>query len=102
VVLLVGGGLMLKSFMQLMRVDPGFEPSHVLRLDLSLPELKYREPQQQVAFYNELMGRLQSLPGVESAGATTITPLGHAESWSSFAIEGRPDPPPGQQQAAAT
>ena len=101
VVLLVGGGLMLKSFVQLLRVDPGFEPHHVLRLDFFLPELKYREPQRQVAFYNELIARLQTLPGVESVGATTNTPLGPAENWSGFAIEGRPDPPQGDQQQAA-
>jgi putative ABC transport system permease protein len=102
VVLLVGGGLMLKSFVQLLRVDPGFQPHQVLRLDLSLPDVKYREPRQQTAFYNELMTRLEGLPGVESAGATTLTPLGHADNWSGFAIEGRPDPPQGQQQQAAT
>lgn len=102
VVLLVGGGLMLKSFVQLLRVDPGFQPNQVLRLDLSLPETKYSEPRQQTAFYNELFGRLQGLPGVESVGATTITPLGHADNWCAFAIEGRPDPPQGQQQQAAT
>jgi len=101
VVLLVGGGLMLKSFVQLLRVEPGFEPHHVLRLDFFLPELKYREPQRQVAFYNELLARLQTLPGVESVGATTNTPLGPAENWSGFAIEGRPNPPQGDQQQAA-
>ena len=101
VVLLVGGGLMLKSFVQLLRVDPGFDRNHVLRLDFALPDLKYREPHQQIAFYNELIGRLQTLPGVESVGATTNTPLGPAESWSGFAIEGRPDPPQGNRQAAA-
>ncbi len=101
VVLLVGGGLMLKSFVQLLRVDPGFQPNHVLRLDFSLPDLKYNEPQQQVAFYNELIGRLQSLPGVESAGATTQTPLSPGDNWSGFAIEGRPAPPQGDRQQAA-
>jgi putative ABC transport system permease protein len=101
VVLLVGGGLMLKSFVRLLRVDPGFEPHQVLRLNLLLPETKYREPRQQTAFYNELIGRLRSLPGVESASATTITPLGSAESWIAFALEGRPDPPQGQEQQAA-
>src|ERR1044072_9852819 len=101
VVLLVEGGLMLKSCVQLLRVDPGFQPNQVLRLDLSLPETKYSEPRQQMAFYNELIGRLQSLPGVESVGATTVTPLGHSDSWSPFAIEGRSDPPQGQHQQAA-
>ena len=101
VVLLVGGGLMLKSFARLLRVDPGFQPNQVLRLDLALPELKYREPTQQVAFYNELIARLNGLPGVQSVGATTQTPLSPGDNWTAFAIEGRPDPPPGQQQQAA-
>ena len=102
VVLLVGGGLMLKSFVQLLRVDPGFEPNQVLRLDFALPGLKYGEPRQQTAFYNELIARLKGLPGVESVGATTQTPLGRADNWTAFAIEGRPDPPQGAQQQAAT
>jgi len=93
--------LMLKSFVQLLRVNPGFQPHHVLRLDFALPETKYREPQQLLAFYNELIVRLQALPGVESVGATTNTPLGPAESWSGFAIEGRPAPPQGNHQQAA-
>jgi putative ABC transport system permease protein len=101
VVLLVGGGLMLKSFVQLLRVDPGFEPSHVLRLDVALPGLKYSEPAQQLAFYNDLIAHLNSLPGVESVGATTRTPLSPGDNWTAFAIEGRPDPPQGQQQQAA-
>ena len=102
VVLLVGGGLMLKSFVQLLRVDPGFQPHQVLRLDVALPALKYREPAQQLTFYNELLTHLSGLPGVESVGATTQTPLSPGDNWTAFAIEGRPDPPPGQQQQAAT
>jgi putative ABC transport system permease protein len=102
VVLLVGGGLMLKSFVQLIRVNPGFDPHQVLRLDLALPNPKYREPQKQRAFYEELLGRLRTLPGVESVGATTQTPLSPGDNWCAFAIEGRPDPPPGEQQQAAT
>jgi putative ABC transport system permease protein len=101
VVLLVGGGLMLKSFARLVQVDPGFDPHQVLRLDLALPELRYKEPQQQRAFYEQLMQQLRTLPGVESVGGTTQTPLSPGDNWSSFAIEGRPDPPAGQQQQAA-
>ena len=101
VVLLVGGGLMLKSFVQLLRVNPGFEPSHVLRVDLALPETKYSAPQQQRAFYNDLIARMRNLPGVEAVGGTTQTPLSPGDNWIAFAIEGRPEPPPGQQQQAA-
>jgi len=101
VVLLVGGGLMLKSFVQLLRVDPGFEPHQVLRLDLALPGTKYSEPRQQTEFYNKLVEQIRTLPGVESVGATTQTPLSPGDDWVAFAIEGRPDPPLGQQQQAA-
>ena len=101
VVLLVGGGLMLKSFVQLLRVDPGFEPHHVLRLDFALPDAKYPEPRQQTAFYNELIARIRTLPGVESVGASTQTPLSPGDNWIAFAIEGRPVPPQGQEQQAA-
>jgi putative ABC transport system permease protein len=102
VVLLVSGGLMLRSFVQLVRVNPGFDPHHVLRLDLGLSGLRYKEPQQQRAFYEQLITELRGLPGVESVGATTQTPLSPGDNWSAFAIEGRPAPPPGQQQQAAT
>jgi putative ABC transport system permease protein len=102
VVLLVGGGLMLKSFVRLVRVDPGFNPHQVMRLDLALPGPKYRQPQQQRAFYEQLIAGLKTLPGVESVGATTQTPLSPGDNWIAFAVEGRPDPPKGQQQQAAT
>jgi putative ABC transport system permease protein len=102
VVLLVGGGLMLKSFVQLVRVNPGFDPHHVLRLDVALPSTRYREPHQQRAFYEVLIGQLRSQPGVETVGATTQTPLSPGDNWSGFAIEGRPDPPAGDHQQAAT
>jgi putative ABC transport system permease protein len=100
VVLLVGSGLMLKSFMQLVQVDPGFDRHQVLRLDLSLPGLRYTEPRQQLAFYQDLISRLKYLPGVTAVGATTQTPLSPGDNWSPFAIEGRPVPEGQQQQAA--
>jgi len=102
VVLLVGGGLMLKSFVRLLQVDPGFEPHQVLRLDLALAGSRYTEPRQRLNFYRELTERLKGLPAVEAVGATTQTPLSPGDNWSAFAIEGRPDPPQGQQQQAAT
>ena len=100
VVLLVGGGLMLKSFIQLLRVDPGFDHRQVLRLDLQLPALRYKEPQQQIAFYEELITRLRALPGVESVGGTTQTPLGPGDNWVPIDVEGRPMPE-GQSQHVA-
>ena len=100
-ILLVGGGLMLRSFVRLVRVDPGFDPHQVLRLDLSLPGLRYREARQQMTFYAQLIDRLKGLPGVESVGATTRTPLNPGDNWAGFVIEGRPKLSPGQEQQAA-
>jgi putative ABC transport system permease protein len=100
-VLLVGGGLMVNSFVHLLSVDPGFNPHNVLRMDLSLPGPRYPSPQQQIRFYEELMGRIKTLPGVEVVGATTQTPLSPGDNWSFFSIEGRPAPAPGQESNAA-
>jgi putative ABC transport system permease protein len=92
---------MLKSFVRLVQVDPGFDPHQVLRLDLTLPGQKYPEARQQLAFYEQLIEKLKGLPGVESVGATTRTPLNPGDNWAGFVIEGRPEPPPGQEQQAA-
>ena len=100
-VLLVGGGLMINSFVRILSVDPGFNPHNVLRLDLSLPGPRYPKPGQQIRFYEELMGRIRTLPGVEVVGATTQTPLSPGDNWSFFFIEGRPAPAPGQESNAA-
>src|SRR2546423_7552341 len=100
-VLLIGGGLMLKSFVKLVKVDPGFDPHQVLRLDLALPEARYPEARQQMMFYQQLIERLKALPGVESVGATTQTPLNPGDNWSPFVIEGRPELQRGQEQQAA-
>ncbi len=100
-VLLAGGGLMLKSFLRLVSVDPGFDPHNVLRLDLSLPGPRYAGPEQQMRFYEQLMEQIKVLPGVESVGATTQTPLSPGDNWGPISFEGRPAPAPGQQPYAA-
>lgn len=100
-VLLAGGGLMLKSFVRLIDVDPGFDPHNVLRLDLLLPGPRYARPQQQMRFYGELIERIRALPGVEAVGATTQTPLSPGDNWGPFTIEGRPASAPGQDSFAA-
>jgi putative ABC transport system permease protein len=100
-VLLAGGGLMLRSFVKLIEVDPGFDPHNVLRLDLSLPAPRYAKPEKMMHFYSDLIERLRSVPGVETVGATTQTPLSPGDNWSYFSIEGHPAPTPGQETAAA-
>src|SRR5262249_48500950 len=63
--LLVGAGLLLRSFAQLVRVDPGFNPKNLLTFALVLPDSKYKDDDQQRAFYKDLLPRMQKVPGVE-------------------------------------
>jgi predicted permease len=95
-VLLVGAGLLLRSFARLRAVDPGFRPAGVLSAQLVLPEQKYGEPERQVAFTRELLERLRAIPGVKSADTTFPLPLGGNGFVLSFAVEGRPEPRPGE------
>jgi putative ABC transport system permease protein len=92
-VMLIGAGLMVKSFSRLQSVDPGFKPDRILAVDLSLPSAKYKEPTQQVAFWDQLLGRVSNLPGVERAAAVSAIPLSGGAVYA-FAIEGKPEPPP--------
>ncbi|HEV2915216.1 MAG TPA: ABC transporter permease [Pyrinomonadaceae bacterium] len=88
-VLLIGAGLMIRSFIQVQKISPGFNPERVLTMRLSLPQSKYAEPQQQRAFFRQLVGRVEALPGVESVGAVNFLPLSKTGNMWSFAIEGR-------------
>lgn len=92
-VLLVGAGLMVRSFSRLLDVNPGFQTENVLSMQIALPATKYREPQQRRAFFQELTDRIKTLPGVESAGAVSNLPLGGSGTSFTFEIEGRPAPP---------
>lgn len=92
-VLLVGAGLLLRSFERVLATEAGFQPDHVLTASLSLPETQYKQPQQIRAFYRELMARLEQLPGVMTVGASTDLPL--QAGWNHiFSPEGG-QPPPG-------
>ncbi len=91
-ILLVGAGLLIKSFIRLQEVKPGFNPERVLIASLSLPGAKYKEDQQRVDFYRALIERLRGLPGVQAAAAGANLPL-HASDFGigrSFIPEGRP------------
>ncbi|HKW99401.1 MAG TPA: ABC transporter permease [Bryobacteraceae bacterium] len=88
-VLLVGAGLMIRSFARLMDVPPGFDPHNVLTMQLTLPDSKYAKNPQITGFYQGLMHKIASLPGVQAAGATTGLPMVQSGQWSgSFTIEG--------------
>jgi putative ABC transport system permease protein len=89
--LLVGGGLMVRSFNRLQHVDLGFRPDRLLTLKMILPDSKYSEHWQRVAFVDQVLQRVKNLPGVLSAGTTTNIPLEREISYDAvFSVEGRP------------
>ncbi len=86
-VLLAGAGLLLRSFVQILKVDPGFRPEGVLTMRISLPDAKYSQPQQVRAFYSALLDRIGALPGVEAAGAVNLIPLSGLNSSGTATID---------------
>ncbi len=88
-VLLVGAGLMLKSFRRLLQVDPGFNPERVLTMDLSLMPERYAEPTRKLVFYDQLLERTRRVPGVEAASLTSALPLSGSIFGGPVSIEGR-------------
>jgi putative ABC transport system permease protein len=92
-VLLVGAGLMIRSFWRLASVDPGVDPKGVLTVSLSLPESEYATSARTAQFYVQLLERVRGLAGVEKAGANSILPLSNGNSMSSHMIEDQPTPP---------
>jgi putative ABC transport system permease protein len=87
-ILLTGGGLLIRSFVRLASVDPGFDPRQVLTERIMLPLGKYSKPAQQAAFFQNVLERLEKLPGVESAAAASSPPLTGFMSHSSVELEG--------------
>jgi putative ABC transport system permease protein len=88
--LLTGAGLMLRSFVRLQRVNAGFSARDMLTMVLSLPASRYTNDTQRAAFYQQLIQRIQSLPGVQSVGATSQLPLSGDMGNTKFEIVGRP------------
>ena len=88
--LLAGAGLLIRSFQELLRVDPGFESRNLLTMDLQLPRSHYGKPEQLATFETDLLSRLRSLQGVESAGAVNSLPVAGFQGASLLRIEGRP------------
>ena len=101
-VLLIGAGLLINSFLRLRNVDPGFRTDNLLTMKIVVPESKYTEFEPWSAFYTDVIQRVQSLPGVRSAAVITNLPLYRQGNTNSIRIEGRPEPPPGQAPVVAT
>ena len=95
--LLISAGLLIRSFLQLVKTDPGFNSDNLITMSLVLPVANYKDEPQRVAFYSDLVRRVEELPGVESAAAVNHLPLGGSNSSTSFLVEGLPEPQPGQE-----
>ena len=101
-VLLVGAGLMTRSFAQLMRVSPGFEPRNLLAVQVYLPQTKYGEGAQRTRFYMDAIHRISALPGVQSAAAVSTLPMYPVgiDFALPFTIEGKTAPASGEEPRA--
>jgi putative ABC transport system permease protein len=99
-VLLTGAGLMVRSFMRLLDVRPGFNGQNVLTMELSLPFRKYQQDTQAADFYAQLVKRAESLPGVEAAAAVDLVPLDNSDNSAFFNIGGRAPFAPGTEPLA--
>jgi putative ABC transport system permease protein len=95
-VLLSGAGLLMRSFYRLQSVDTGFDPHGVLTFRVNLPPAKYGKDEQQLALFDRALDNLRALPGVTSAGAASLFPLGGSDTIYSFDQVGKPPRPPGQ------
>ena len=96
-ILLVGAGLMIRSFQNLEGVNPGFESRHVLTATAMISHSKFSSPAQQISFFDRVLQRLRSLPGVEAAAAIDDIPLDNSGSHQPIQIEGRPVVPMAEQ-----
>jgi len=89
VLLLAGSGLLLRSFVKLLQVDPGFRSENVLTLQVALPTAKYPKPEKAGAFFRELVDRVQQLPGVQTAGAVSSLPLSGTGNSGTTTVDSR-------------
>jgi putative ABC transport system permease protein len=95
--LLIGAGLLAKSFLRLQAISPGFAIKNLLVMRLSLPKAQYSKPELVSAFYEQLSARIEYLPDVESVGATSVLPLSGANTRINFSILGRPPLSPSEK-----
>jgi putative ABC transport system permease protein len=100
-VLLVGGGLLMRSFALVTSVNPGFDPKNVIEAEVSLPQFQYSTPQQWTAFSNELLARLHAQPGLQDSALAAPLPMDRqGEATFGFNIVGNPPLPPGKPTTA--
>jgi putative ABC transport system permease protein len=100
VVVLIGAGLLIRSFVRLRSADPGFQPSGLLTLRVPLAGGRNAAPDRRIAFFQQVAGRVATLPGVAAVGAVNGLPLTGLGGGSTFAVDGRPAPAPEQRPVA--
>ena len=100
-VLLVGAGLMIRSFFRLQQVSPGFVAENTVAMEVALSINKYAKPEQQRAFFQQALQKIESLPGVHAAGITNSIPLSRGDRSTGFTIDGRPNPAIGEGPSAS-
>ncbi|MEA2694307.1 MAG: hypothetical protein QOJ16_3694 [Acidobacteriota bacterium] len=94
--LLIGSGLLLRSFSRLLANSPGFEPAGAIAARIQLPVARYPRPAAVLSFFDRLLARVQSLPGVVAVGVGDTLPFGGVQTNGDLAIDGRRNPAPGQ------
>ena len=100
IVLLIGGGLMVRTFLALKAIDPGWNPDGVVTLEVSVAGTRYADPEKRPALYREVHDRLAAVPGAASAGAINHIPIA-GDVWGlPYAVDGRPKPLPGDSPVA--
>lgn len=100
-VLLVGAGLLIRSFAELRSVRPGFDARGVVTFWQALPKARYGEPDQQTQFFDKLLTKLTSLPGIEAAGMVSPLPFSGNDQGRTFTVVGQPAPAPGLEPSAS-
>ena len=99
-ILLIGAGLVLKSFRELLGVNPGFQAKSELTMLLPVTNQKYPNPPQAIQFYRNLLDQMRTLPGVTAVGASSNLPFSGEESYDGYIVEGH-EPPPGSEPTQA-
>ncbi|HLG56234.1 MAG TPA: ABC transporter permease [Vicinamibacterales bacterium] len=99
--LLIGAGLLVRSYSGVQRVNPGFDPAGVLTMTMTLPEEKYPETYQRLQFYDEAIDRLERLSGVRSAGFVNVLPFSTYDGGTRLTVDGAPMPEPGREPSAS-
>ena len=96
-VLLVGAGLLVRSFLELLHVKPGFDPSRTVTMRVGLPDSRYGEDAQRVQFFQRLFDKVDALPGVQGAGGISFLPLAGLGAATGLEIVGKPPAPLGEE-----